>query len=102
MLDERDRRYQLILWKGDSKELQIYQLKTVTYGLSDAPFLAIRSLADAFASEFSIGASVLKSDLYVDDVLTGADDLVQLDIKRRQLTEMLERRSLVGSKFHSN
>jgi len=57
---------------------------------------------DAFASKFSIGASVLKSDLYVDVVLTGTDDLVLLDIKRRQLTKMLEKAGLVLTKFYSN
>jgi hypothetical protein len=39
------RDYQRILWRDDqSKPLEIYRLKTVTYGTACAPFLAVRSL----------------------------------------------------------
>jgi hypothetical protein len=36
---------QRILWRTDpSKPIQIYELKTVTYGTTSAPYLAIRRM----------------------------------------------------------
>ncbi|XP_033214033.1 uncharacterized protein LOC117171090 [Belonocnema kinseyi] len=44
-LDEADQNFQKILWREESREpLKIYKLKTVTYGMSSASFLATRSL----------------------------------------------------------
>lgn len=40
-----DRRFQQILWRNDPLELiRVYQLKTVTYGLTSSPFHATRVL----------------------------------------------------------
>ncbi|XP_051155227.1 uncharacterized protein LOC127277873 [Leptopilina boulardi] len=42
LIDPRDLDYQRILWKNDREELVAYQLLTVTYGTSCAPYLANR------------------------------------------------------------
>ena len=87
-----DRRYQHILWRNDSREpVKEYELVTVTYGLSCAPFLALRVLQQLAHDErrrFPEAARVLSDDVYVDDIVTGAesveaalrlkDDLIQL------------------------
>nr|XP_033338067.1 uncharacterized protein LOC117226949 [Megalopta genalis] len=73
-----DRKYQRILWRNAHHELTTYELNTVTFGLSAAPFLAIRcihQLANDEESHFSAASRTLKRDLYVDDLLTGADTL---------------------------
>ncbi|KAH8314302.1 hypothetical protein KR074_012459, partial [Drosophila pseudoananassae] len=45
MVNEADRRYQLIVWRKDpSESLKLCKLNTVTYGTAPAPFLAIRCL----------------------------------------------------------
>ncbi|XP_017792952.1 PREDICTED: uncharacterized protein LOC108574816 [Habropoda laboriosa] len=71
-----DRQCQKILWRDDPiKPIKTDTLNTVTYGTSAAPFLAIHSLhqlADDEASLFPKGAAIMKADLYVDDLLTGA------------------------------
>ena len=42
-----DRIFQLILWReSPDLPIQIYELKTVTYGTAPAPFLAIRCLEE--------------------------------------------------------
>ena len=49
--------------------------------MSSASFLAIRCLfhiADLEHETHPIGATALKHDMYVDDLLTGADNLVDL------------------------
>ncbi|XP_050437851.1 uncharacterized protein LOC126844044 [Adelges cooleyi] len=71
-----DRDYLRILWrfKSDSP-IQEYRLCTVTYGTSCAPHQALRTmqyLATMEESNFPIAANVLKNDMFVDDILTGA------------------------------
>ncbi|XP_033317549.1 uncharacterized protein LOC117215270 [Bombus bifarius] len=39
-----DRKFQQILWRNSDGEVDTYQLNTVTFGLSAAPYLAIRCL----------------------------------------------------------
>lgn len=72
--DQRD--LQLILWRESTSDpLNIYQLNTVTYGCSSAPYLSIRCLQQ-LASECSdevVSRTILK-DCYVDDLVTGHND----------------------------
>ncbi|XP_076483019.1 uncharacterized protein LOC117165429 [Bombus vancouverensis nearcticus] len=44
ILRPEDRPYQKILWRADNGEIETYRLNTVTFGLSAAPYLAIRCL----------------------------------------------------------
>ncbi|GFR07920.1 reverse transcriptase domain-containing protein [Trichonephila clavata] len=45
LVEASQRDLQRILWKvGPEEEIVTYRLKTVTYGMSNAPFLAIRTL----------------------------------------------------------
>lgn len=42
-----DRRFQRILWRNSPDQpLRIFELNTVTYGISSAPFLATRTLIE--------------------------------------------------------
>lgn len=105
-MHDGDRKFQTILWRSDVDSLlKMYTLNTVTYGTASAPFLAIRSLffiADLYKEEFPIGASVLKTDAYVDDILTGADDFEGVQQIKLQLTGLLEKAKLQLAKWHSN
>ncbi|XP_011706167.1 PREDICTED: uncharacterized protein LOC105461365 [Wasmannia auropunctata] len=84
-----DRDLQRILWRDAREKAALeYQLNTVTYGMACAPFLAIRTLrqlADDESSRFPKGASALKQDTYVDDILTGAATLEEACSLRQQL-----------------
>lgn len=106
VVHEEDRNFQLILWRDNmNSPINLYQLNTVTYGTSAAPFLAIRSLsfiADAYKQEFPIGSQVLKQDFYVDDLLTGAANITDLSIKKAEITQILEKAGLKLSKWSSN
>ena len=44
LIRPEDRKYQLILWRNFKGEFDTYQLNTVTFGLSAAPYLALRCL----------------------------------------------------------
>lgn len=77
-----DRKYQQILWLNSNGEVETYQLNTVTFGLSAAPYLALRclkQLEDDEGYRFPRASSVLQRDFYVDDALTGADTRSQIN-----------------------
>lgn len=68
-------KYQHILWRfHTSMPIQEYKLNTVTYGVSSAPFLAIRTLLQLASDEknnFPVASKILATDTYVDDLVTG-------------------------------
>ncbi|XP_037931322.1 uncharacterized protein LOC119666116 [Teleopsis dalmanni] len=77
LIDEADRAFQRILWReSPNEELKTYQLNTVTYGTSSAPFLAtrcLRHLSDLNQSTLPIGSNddkQLKKSLNITDIDT--------------------------------
>ncbi|KAL7726338.1 hypothetical protein ACLKA6_001555 [Drosophila palustris] len=52
--------------------------------------------------EFPVGAATLRSDLYVDDVLTGADNISLLQQKKDETVKILAKAGLQLTKFSSN
>jgi hypothetical protein len=73
---------QNILWHDEpSQPLQVYQLKTVTYGTVAAPYLATRTLSWLASDEkenFPRDAAAIL-DIYVDDWLSGAQSVAEAD-----------------------
>ncbi|XP_062703578.1 uncharacterized protein LOC134286032 [Aedes albopictus] len=84
---------QRIFWRENPDDpLQILELTTVTYGTSSAPFLATRSLLQLARDEckrFPIASKVVEEDVYIDDVVSGADTIEQAVQLRSDLTDML-------------
>ena len=106
LIDEQDQRYQLILWRNEPYEpLKLFELKTVTYGLASAPFLAIRSLfhiADVNKDAFPLASSAIRESFYVDDLLTGAESIDNLQKLKIEIIEVLRSHGLSLTKCHSN
>ncbi|XP_073821570.1 uncharacterized protein [Musca autumnalis] len=79
LVDTRDRRYQLVVWRSSpDKELEHYMLNTLTYGTTCAPYLATRclkKLADTNLHKYPLGAPALQRNFYVDDGMCGSDSL---------------------------
>ncbi|GFW80158.1 DUF1758 domain-containing protein [Trichonephila clavipes] len=75
------RKLQRILWRENMDEpIKTFELSTVTYRTTSAPFLATRTLKQLAIDEaenFPLGSSVVMSDMYIDDVLTGAETLLE-------------------------
>ncbi|XP_037930763.1 uncharacterized protein LOC119665609 [Teleopsis dalmanni] len=106
-LHPSDRNFQLILWRKShkSQNISVYQLNTVTYGTSSAPFLATRCLhyiADNYPYSKETGKMILKRDFYVDDMISGADDLETLQAIKNETTEILDFYNLSLTKWNSN
>ncbi|XP_050516421.1 uncharacterized protein LOC126891285 [Diabrotica virgifera virgifera] len=71
--------YQRIVFRvSPDEELQEFRLLTVTYGVSSASFLALRTLlqlSEDEGREFPLAAEVLSTITYVDDIVCGGDTL---------------------------
>ncbi|GFU20273.1 DUF1758 domain-containing protein [Trichonephila clavipes] len=89
--DQQDMQH---IWKhGLDAEILTYRLKTVTYGLSNAPFLAIRTLqqlAKDEKSRFPLASETLLYDTYMDDIVSGAPDLETAQQLQSQLKDALQ------------
>ena len=75
------------------------------YGTATAPYLAIRSInfiADEYSAQYPLGAEVIKSSFYVDDLLCGADSIDKLSQIKTEITEVLGRGGFKLDKWHSN
>ncbi|XP_070170865.1 uncharacterized protein [Polyergus mexicanus] len=84
-----DRDLQRILWRDHPDAIMEFRLNTVTYNLSYAPFVVIRTLrqlADDEGSRWPLGTDALCQDVYMDDILTGAPTIAEAKEMQRQLT----------------
>ena len=91
MIKPEDRIFQRLFWRVND-QIQVFELNTVTFGVSSAPFLGIRTiqqLADDEGARFPIAEKILKRDLYVDDLLTGADSLEEILTIRNEVIGIL-------------
>ncbi|XP_023247286.1 uncharacterized protein LOC111643521 [Copidosoma floridanum] len=87
LVDPRDRLYQQIFWFHEGR-IRTFELNTVTFGVSSAPFLAIRTihqLAEDEKADFPKASAILKRDFYVDDLLSGADSVAEVVQIRNEL-----------------
>ncbi|XP_044312531.1 uncharacterized protein LOC123037101 [Drosophila rhopaloa] len=82
-----------------------FQLCTVTYGTSCAPFLAVRvleQLAVDHQEEYPNATKILLEDFYVDDLLTGSNSEDELLRNRNELIQLMSRANLELGKWVSN
>ncbi|XP_036151199.1 uncharacterized protein LOC118648846 [Monomorium pharaonis] len=84
---------QRIFWRDNSSDpLQIFELKTVTYGTSSASYLATRALkylADLYKNDYPLASQCMLRDFYVDDVLTGGTSIDECIRLRDELIQLL-------------
>lgn len=88
-----DRRYQRILWR-ENGEIRTYQLNTLTFGVSSSPFLAIRTLQQLAQDErirYPKAAEILLQHVYVDDLMSGANSIIEARAIRDEVIALLKR-----------
>ncbi|XP_036346348.1 uncharacterized protein LOC118755629 isoform X1 [Rhagoletis pomonella] len=106
MLHQEHTPFQRILFReSPDEEIKDYELKTVTFGVNCAPYLAIRTLhqlADDVKTRFPLAAKILKQYMYVDDVLAGAHDCTTAIQMRDEVIEALNTASFPLRKWTSN
>lgn len=95
-----------ILWRNKPEEqLKCIELSTVTYGTNCAPFLATRCLVELAKSkinEFPLASEAILSQCYVDDIISGAENVDNLVELRNQLTNLLNSAGFTLHKWCSN
>ncbi|XP_071056073.1 uncharacterized protein [Onthophagus taurus] len=106
LVSPEDRNFQRILWRFSSTEpIQEYILNTVTYGVASAPFLALRTLVELsniYCDQFPRASTVLKNNIYVDDIVTGAQSVQETLELQRELIDLLNRGGFKLRKWASN
>ncbi|XP_059045891.1 uncharacterized protein LOC131841587 [Achroia grisella] len=100
------RDYQRILWRSDSRQpVSEYKLNTVTYGVSSAPFLACRTLQQLACDEgdtLPLAKRAITYDIYVDDIVTGANNMIEARQVKSQVVELLKSGHFELRKWASN
>ncbi|XP_042911844.1 uncharacterized protein [Parasteatoda tepidariorum] len=95
-----------LLWKtSEYQPCKTYRLKTVTYGTTSAPFLATRTILQAAKDEserFPLAAEVLERDSYMDDVVSGVDNVLTAVRLKSELSGLLRSCGMELHKWRSN
>ncbi|GFT28817.1 integrase catalytic domain-containing protein [Trichonephila clavipes] len=105
LVADEDQKYQQILWRNNSSEnIRTYKLKTVTYGLALASFLATRCIKQiALDDKDNPNLSrVLQEDIYMDDLLSGADTPNNAISICKDIAHVLSTRGFYLRKWNSN
>ena len=91
LLDKEDKDFHRILWKETpSSTLEYYRMTRNTYGVTSAGFHAIRPLFELpETTQHPIAALALKSDMYVDDLLTGTASKEEAELLQDTLIKHL-------------
>ncbi|GFQ65423.1 integrase catalytic domain-containing protein [Trichonephila clavata] len=90
----RQRHFQKVLWeKGLNEPVQIFKLRTVTYGTTPACYLSTRVLKQLSLDKrenFPRAADIVLQDIYLDDILSGCSSLNELDLLKTELTQLFK------------
>lgn len=100
------RDFQRIVWRAEpSEELKHFRLNTLTYGTGPASFLACRVLYQVAVENqinYPKACDTIKHDFYMDDLITGADNVKEALILKNEITEILNSAGLPLRKWCSN
>lgn len=106
IMDPSQTKYLRIFWRSEPEEvLKCYELQTVTYGTASAPFLAVRcliELAYKCKDNFPIASKIIANDFYMDDLLTGADTVIDILKLQKDITNILSTAGFKLRKWQSN
>lgn len=98
--------YQRVLWRDSPKEALLeYVITVICWGQTSASFNAIRAVRQCAVDEqhkYPLGARVALNDLYVDDLLTGADTELELNTVYNEVTQLLKSGGFELSKWATN
>ncbi|KAJ0169552.1 hypothetical protein K1T71_014737 [Dendrolimus kikuchii] len=105
-ISEEDTVFQRILWRSTpDKNIDDYELLTVTFGTAAAPYLAVRTLhqlAYDGKEKYPLAAEKVLNSFYMDDLMTGSynvNDAVEL---YKQMTGLLNEGGFTLQKWNSN
>ncbi|XP_055622043.1 uncharacterized protein LOC129773533 [Toxorhynchites rutilus septentrionalis] len=105
-VDPADYHLQRILWRDDPSEpIRTFELTTVTYGTSPAPYLATRclkKLAEDNKPTYPIAAETILNGFYVDDLLKSVGSIDEASKLCRELILLLSAAGFTLRKWSTN
>lgn len=105
-VDEKDRNYQSLLWRFDTKDpLHIYELTTLTYGTSPAAYIAteyLQEIGKAVPERLPEVVEAITDEFWLDDELSGADTVEEAIVKAKQIYKALITTHFPLRKYVSN
>jgi hypothetical protein len=105
LVSEEDQNYQQILWRyNNNEEINTYKLKTVTYGLASASYLATRCIKQ-IALDYTGNPTVsriLQEDIYMDDLLSGSSTVHNAIEICKEISDILHAHGFHLRKWNSN
>ena len=105
-LDKNDAQYQLSFWReNENDNLHVYCIPVVLFGCASAPYLATRTLNQLAEDEklkFPMASKIVPRDFYVDDLMTGADNIKEAKQLRDELIGITKAGGFTLRKWSSN
>ena len=104
LVRENDRKYQKIFWY-EKEELKEYELNTVTFGMASSTYLAVKCLLQLVKDEgnkFPLASKAIKNNMYVDNLLSGADNLKDAQTLCNEINLLLKKGQLNMRQWASN
>ncbi|XP_043862779.1 uncharacterized protein LOC122756631 [Drosophila santomea] len=104
-VDPKHTPFQRILFRNKERGIRDFEIKTVTFGVNCAPFLAIRvlqQLAEDIQVPFPNASRIIQQHMYVDDVLAGANSFNEAQSSIRELQAALSASGFPLRKWTSN
>ncbi|XP_054746099.1 uncharacterized protein LOC129250501 [Anastrepha obliqua] len=106
MVSNTHTKYKRIVFRTCPKDpISLYELKTVTFGINCAPYLAMRTLlhlADDVENSFPTASNILRKCMYVDDVLAGGHSIDSAITARNGIMQVLQSAGFPLRKWTSN
>lgn len=100
------RNFLCFFWlKSCSSEPCVFRMTSNTFGVKDSQFnaiMVIREHARSFQSKYPKAVAALLNDLYMDDLLTGADTEEEVECLKNQIIEILGSAKMELKKWCSN
>ncbi|GFX22917.1 DUF1758 domain-containing protein [Trichonephila clavipes] len=106
LISNEDCKYQRIVWRATpSDSLKSFEHQTITYGTSCAPFLVLRTLQQLYQDEeqnFPLAAKIARENIYIDDLLSGADTEVEAKSIIIEIQNLLKSGGFILRKWSSS
>lgn len=103
---DTDKDYQRLFWRpSEAVPLKHYRITRLVFGLTNSPYTAmrcVRQIAEESKSVFPKVSQVLLHDIFMDDILCGADTVEEAIELRKQLVLVLRESCFTLSKWVSN
>ncbi|XP_046964188.1 uncharacterized protein LOC124533067 [Vanessa cardui] len=98
--------YQRIVWREDpASDIKDFRILRVTFGTACAPYLAVKSLQQLAVDDghfFPLAADRVKTDFYMDDLMTGCQSETEAIQLYEQFNSLLKRGGFTLQKWASN